>query len=120
MADNKADALSKAKKQYKLKTYYSGEMPDDKTTVLIDDLPQAKRVPYLIKIEDEKGAVSQFADTVGVYHRIKYDLTAILDAVLVNAKQREAVDKIIETMLSSYLCQDMAHEGDLISDPTEY
>ena len=121
MADNKANALKEAKNQYQLKVYYGGESPSDSgdTTICVDNLDRKHR-PWLIKFYTRDGVCHQFADTLGVYRKISQDLSQVLDAVIVNNKQREAVDKIVSNMLLDYLGKDMAGEKDSLLDPCEY
>ena len=117
MADNKATALKDAKNQYQLKVYYSGESPEDSGTLVLDTgILDSKHTPWLIKVSSANSLTHQSVDTTGIYHKISKDLSTILDAVIVNAKQREALDKVIDNILSSYLCDDMAHEGDIVCD----
>lgn len=120
MADNKANALKEAKNT-KLKVYYSGDTPEESrhTEVYVDALDN-NHTPWLFKFYTKDGSCYQFADTLGVYRVISRDLDQILDAVIVNNKQREAVDKIISKMLLNYLGEDMAGEKDSILDPCEY
>lgn len=121
MADNEAQNLKDAKKQYKLKIYCDGENPEEKGTVhTIDITLDGVETPWLIKCEYEPGKCQQFCNSMGVYHKVLKDFSDILDAVIVNVKQREALDKIVEKQLRNYLGYDMAHEGDLVSDPLEY
>lgn len=117
MADNKASALKDAKNKYQLKIYYSGDTPADSGSFVIDaDALDSEHTPWLIKIDAGNNMVHQYADTTGIYHKISQDLATILDAVIVNAKQRTALDKVVDNMLSGYLCEDLAHEKDFICD----
>ena len=120
MADNKANALKEAKNT-KLKVYYSGDTPEESghTEVYIDVLDNKHR-PWLMKYYTKDGLCHQYADTLGVYRVISRDLEQILDAVIVNNKQRAAIDKIISKMLLDYLGTDMAGEKDGILDPCDY
>lgn len=121
MADNKAQALNKAIPKCQLKAYYCGTTPEESGTaeIILDQLDYKHR-PWLIKFRIKDGVCHQFADTMGIYRRVSHDLSQILDAVIVNAKQREAVDKIISNTLLNYLGQDMAGEKDSILDPCDY
>ena len=121
MADNKAQALKEANSKYQLKVYYSGDDPTEcgQAEVILDDLDYKHR-PWLVKFYTKDGVCHQYADTLGVYRKISQDMAQILDAVIVNAKQREAVDKIIGNTLLGYLGSDMAGERDSILDPCEY
>ena len=121
MADNKANALQSTESKYQLKVYYDGRTPEEsgQTTTHVDVLDSSHR-PWLFKYYTKDGVCHQYADTVGVYRGITNRLSNILDAVIVNAKQRAAVDKIIDNTLWEYLGRDMAGEKDSILDPCEY
>ena len=121
MAANKADASKAAKSNIKLKAYYYGESPEDsgQAEVIIDELDYKHR-PWLVKFYTRDGVCHQYADTLGVYHRVSKDMSQILDAVIVNAKQRAAIGKIVDDKLLDYLGTDMAGEKDGILDPCEY
>lgn len=121
MAANKADASKAAKSNIKLKAYYYGESPEDsgQAEVIIDKLDYKHR-PWLVKFYTRNGVCHQYADTLGIYHRVSKDMAQILDAVIVNAKQRAAVGKIVNDKLLDYLGTDMAGEKDGILDPCEY
>lgn len=122
MADNKATALKDAKSEYQLKVYYNGETPEEcGQTVVYSDVVDGRHTPWLIKWHDkETNRCYQFADTVGIYHKVSQELADVLDAVIVNVKQRQALDKIIDKMLWDYLGLDMAHSGDIVLDPLEF
>ena len=121
MAANKADASKAAKSKCKLKAYYYGESPEDsgQAEVIVDEL-DSKHRPWLIKFYTRDGVCHQYADTLGVYRRVSKDMAQILDAVIVNAKQRVAVGKIVDNKLLDYLGTDMAGEKDGILDPCDY
>lgn len=118
---NKADASKTTKSNYKLKVYYSGESPEEsgQSEVVLDNLDYKHR-PWLVKFYTRNGVCHQYADTLGIYRRVSKDLSDILDAVIVNTKQRTAIDKIISNKLLDYLGRDMAGENDGILDPCEY
>lgn len=121
MAENKAEALNKANFKNQLKVYYDGTEPKDCGVAVIDnDVLDRKHRPWLFKCYTKDGVCHQFADTIGIYRKVSQELSSILDAVIVNAKQREAVDKIIDRVLWDYLGRDMAGEKDSIIDPCEY
>lgn len=119
MAENKASALKQAKK-YQLKVYYIGDSPAEsgKTEVHADIIDSAHK-PWLFKCYTRDGVCHQYADTYGLYHKFSEELGQVLDAVIVNAKQRDAIGKIVDRMLYDTLGLDMAHENDLIIDPFE-
>lgn len=121
MVANKADASKVTKSNNKLKVYYSGESPEEsgQSEVVLDNLDYKHR-PWLVKYYTRDGVCHQYADTLGVYRRVSRDISTVLDAVIVNAKQRAAVDKIINDKLLEYLGEDMAGENDGILDPCEY
>lgn len=121
MAANKADASKAAKSNIKLKAYYYGESPEDsgQAEVIIDELDYKHR-PWLVKFYTRDKVCHQYADTLGVYHRVSKDMGQILDAVIVNAKQRAAIGKIVNDKLLDYLGTDMTGEQDGILDPCEY
>ena len=121
MVANKADGSNATKSNYKLKVYYCGETPEDsgQSEVVLNDLDYKHR-PWLVKFYTRDGVCHQYTDTLGVYRRISKDMGKVLDAVLVNAKQRQAVGKIVDNMLLEYLGRDMAGEKDSILDPCEY
>lgn len=121
MADNKANALKEAKDQYQLKLYIYGDSSEGKDDmVLFTETVDVKTKPGLIKFYLQDGFCYQYADTAGLYHKLLQDISEILDAVIVNSKQRAALDKIVEKTLSNYLLEDMAHENDAILDLMEH
>lgn len=121
MAANKADASKATKSNNKLKVYYYGATPEEsgQSEVILDELDYKHR-PWLIKFYTRDGVCHQYTDTLGVYRRVSQDISNILDAVIVNAKQKAAVDKIISDKLLEYLGTDMSGERDVILDPCEY
>jgi hypothetical protein len=121
MVANKADASKATKSNNKLKVYYYGATPEEsgQAEVILDELDYKHR-PWLIKFYTRDGVCHQYADTLGVYHRVSKDLSVVLDAVIVNAKQKAAVEKIINSKLLDYLGEDMSGERDGILDPCEY
>ena len=121
MAENKANLATKsAKSKCKLKVYYYGETPEDSgnAEVILDELDYKHR-PWLIKFYTKDGVCHQYTDTLGVYHRVSRDMSQILDAIIVNAKQRAAVDKIVGNTLLNYLGRDLAGEKDSLLDPSD-
>ena len=122
MADNKADALKEAKNQYQLKVYYAGPTPEDESgdiTFFSEKLNNKFR-PWLIKFYLKDKACYQYANTMVIYRQISKEIGEVLDAVIVNNKQRDAVDKIIGKVLLDCLGFDSAGEKDSIIDPCEY
>lgn len=121
MVANKPDGSKATKTDCKLKVYYDGESPAEcgQLEVIVDGLDQRHR-PWLVKFYTKEGVCHQYADTLGVYRRVSKDISYILDAVIVNAKQKAAVDKIISDKLLEYLGTDMSGERDGILDPCEF
>lgn len=121
MVANKPDGSKATKSQYKLKVYYYGESPEDngESEVVLDNLDYDHR-PWLVKFYTKDGVCHQYADTLGVYRRVSQDISRVLDAVIVNAKQKAAVDKIISDKLLDYLGNDIAGEKDSLLDPCEF
>ena len=116
MADNKATALKEANNKYKLKAYYTGDTPADSGSKIIEqDILDGKHLPWLFKFYTSDNICHQYGDLYGVYNKLSQDLNAILDAVIVNAKQREAVGKIVDNTLYEYLCRDFAHGDDIVA-----
>ena len=116
MADNKATALKEANNKYQLKAYYTGDTPADSGSKIIEqDILDGKHLPWLFKFYTSGMICHQYGDLSGIYNKLSQDLNAILDAVIVNAKQREAVGKIVDNTLYEYLCRDFAHEDDIVA-----
>lgn len=115
MADNKATALKEANLNTKLKVYYTGETPADSGSFVLDtDILDNKHYPWIIKWYSDKGLCHQYADTKCIYDAITSQLGVVLDAVIVNSKQRDALDKILDNTLWRILREDMAHSNDYV------
>ena len=115
MADNKAAALTEASINTKLKVYYNGETPADSGSfVLHTDILDEKHYPWVIKWYSDNGICHQYADTKRIYDTIMSQLGVVLDAVIVNSKQRDALDKILDSTLWRILREDMAHSNDYV------
>lgn len=117
MADNKASALKDAESNIKIKVYYSGETPADSGVeeweYNLEPIGE-KHFPWLFKFypnKDLKGC-AQFVNSRTAYQGISKGLAEILDAVIVNTKQRDALDKLVDHLLWESLCNDNAYEGD--------
>jgi hypothetical protein len=117
MADNKATALKDAKSNIKIKVYYSGETPAEcgveEWEYNLEPLG-GKNTPWLFKYypdKDQKNC-AQFVNSLAMYRSISRGLAEILDAVIVNAKQREALDKLVDHLLWGRLGNDNANEND--------
>lgn len=116
MADNKATALKEAK-NIKIKVYYTGETPIDSGVeeweYNLEPLDNEHR-PWLFKFypDGNSSTCAQFVNSLTVYRSISRGLSAILDAVIVNTKQREALDKLVDHLLWGELGSDAAHEND--------
>lgn len=125
MAENKADALNttNAVESTKLKVYYSCDTPDRSGMETFEvSLPVGAR-PWLIKevsmeTEDlqynKSDIVYQFACTSSVYKDLSRSINTILDAVVVNSKQREAVELLVDKALYDRLCTDLANGHDVV------
>lgn len=120
MAENKADkALKEANTNLKIKVYYSGKVPSEcgSTEFVLNAIDKEHR-PWLFKcyFSDNPHSCIQFVDSLEVYQRLSRGLSNILDAVIVNAKQREALDKIVDHLLWGELASDNSHENDYIGE----
>lgn len=117
MADNKANALKEASyNKYQLKVYYSGKTPADSgSRILEQGILDGEHLPWMFKFYTSDRICHQYGDLSGIYNKLSQDLSAILDAVIVNAKQREAVGKIVDHTLYDYLCRDFANEDDIVA-----
>lgn len=119
MADNKAEEAVK-EANIKLKVYYSGKTPADcgveEWEYNLEPLDSEHR-PWLFKFypDNNVSACAQFVNSLTVYHSISRGLSEILDAVIVNTKQREALDKLVDRLLWGELGNDAAHEDDGIA-----
>ena len=121
MADNKATALKDASESnIKLKVYYNGDTPIDSGVeeweYNLEPL-DAKHIPWLFKYYPDKsqGLCVQYVNSLAVYKEISRGLSNILDAVIVNTKQREALDKLVDHMLWGDLGHDRSMENDAIT-----
>ena len=116
MADNKATALKEAK-NIKIKVYYTGDTLTDSGVEEwehnLEPLDSEHR-PWLFKFypDNNSPACVQFVNSLTVYRSISRGLSEILDAVIVNTKQREALDKLVDHLLWGELGNDAAHEED--------
>ena len=73
-----------------------------------------KHFPWLFKFyphKDLKGC-AQFVNSRSAYQSISKGLAEILDAVIVNTKQRDALDKLVDHLLWEKLGNDNANEND--------
>lgn len=117
MADNKASALKDAKSNIKIKVYYSGGTPAEcgveEWEYNLEPLG-GEHTPWLFKYYPDKNkkACVQFVNSLTAYRKIQRGLAEILDAVIVNAKQREALDKLVDHLLWEKLGSDNANEND--------
>lgn len=120
MADNKAEEAVK-EANIKLKVYYSGKTPADCGVLELkhsmEPLDEEHR-PWLFKffLNEDSGVCMQFVNSLEVYRSLSRGLSNILDAVIVNAKQREALDKIVDHLLWGELASDNSHENDYIGE----
>lgn len=117
MAD-KSNAIM-ANSKYQLKIFYTGDSPSERTTTVQVDKLDGDHRPWLIKFYVDDGMCHQYIDSMGAYHKMTTIIGQILDVVIVNNKQRIALDKIVDNMLSDYFDRDMSDEHDVILDPSE-
>lgn len=121
MADNKAPALKDAESEsnIKIKVYYSGETPAECGVEEWDNLEPlgGKNAPWLFKYYPDKNQkiCAQFVNSLAVYRSLSRGLAEILDAVIVNTKQREALAKLVDKLLWGELGNDNANENDGIA-----
>lgn len=120
MADNKASALKDATTpNIKLKVFYNGDTPADSGVeeweYNLEPLDE-RHVPWLFKYytDKDKTMCRQYVNSITVYKKISRGLSNILDAVIVNTKQREALDKLVDHMLWDELGHDNALDGDSV------
>ena len=121
MAENKAEkALKEANTNLiKLKAYYSGKTPRDcGTTDFVLNAIDKEHIPWLFKcyLPGSTDSCIQFVDSIAKYKTLSRGMANILDAVIVNAKQREALDKIVDHLLWGELGSDNSHENDYIGE----
>lgn len=121
MADNKATALKDTTTpNIKLKVFYNGDTPADSGVEEwehnLDPLDD-RHTPWLFKYYPDKdqAVCYQYVNSVAVYKKISRGLANILDAVIVNTKQREALDKLVDHMLWDELGHDNTLEGDRVT-----
>ena len=118
MADNKAEEAVK-EANIKLKVYYSGKTPADcgvlEWEYNMDPLDKDHR-PWLFKFfpDGESPICMQFVNSLFIYKSLSKGLSEILDAVIVNTKQREALDKLVDHLLWGQLGSDAAYENDAV------
>ena len=121
MAENKAEkALKEASTNLiKLKAYYSGKVPSEcGTTEFVLNAIDKEHMPWLFKCYFTNNPYScmQFVNSTEKYHSLSRGLAEILDAVIVNTKQREALDKLVDHLLWEELGSDNSHENDYIGE----
>ena len=116
MADNKADtALKEANPIDTLRVYFSGETVVDcgHTVVNVPQLSEGKH-PWLIKWYTDEKICHQFLDAGTLYKTLSRELSIVLDAVIVNSKQRESVSLLIDKTLHEVLMRDKANENHIV------
>lgn len=116
MADNKADkALKEANPIDTLKVYFSGKTPTD-CGHIIANVPQLsdEKHPWLIKWYTDETICHQFLDAGTIYKALSRELSTVLDAVIVNNKQRESVSVLIDKILYEKLMRDNANENNIV------
>lgn len=117
MADNKANEALKDAKNIKIKVYYTGDTPADSG---VEEWEHnlgpldSKHRPWLFKFypDNNSPACAQFVNSLAAYRCISKGLSEILDAVIVNTKQRAALDRLVDHLLWGELGSDAAHEND--------
>lgn len=115
MAENKAEqALKEAPNSTKpvIKVYYSGETPGEcGSTQIATPILDGKHWPWLFKYsENGDNTFRQFINSGMAYRHLSAKLKTILDAVIVNAQQRKALDALVDEALYERLCRDHSHE----------
>lgn len=116
MAENKADkALKEAHPINTIKVYYNGKTPADcgHDIVSVPTLDNDTQ-PWLVKWYTDETICHQFVDANAVYKSISTQLGTILDAVIVNNKQRESVSLLVDKMLYELLMRDHSNENDIV------
>ena len=112
MAEDKAEEALNEADNITLKAYYSGETPYESGSIELDKgIMGEEHVPWLFKWIGANGSCKQFADTGRLYEVFHYGIETILDAALVNNKQKEAVCKLVNKLLVDELLEDRASEG---------
>lgn len=121
MADNKATALKDATTpNIKLKVFYNGDTIDDcgmeEWEYNLNPLDD-KHIPWLFKYYPDKSqpVCVQYVNSLAVYKDISRGISEILDAVIVNNKQREALDRLVDRTLWGVLGHDVSMEDDRIT-----
>lgn len=121
MANKTDSVLNKSDFQNQLKVYYDGKSPEESGSSVIEtNCLDSKHRPWLFKYYVKDGVCYQFIDAIGAYHKVSAGISQVLDAIIVNTKQRAAIDKIVDNVLWEALGRDLAGEKDSIEDPCEY
>lgn len=116
MAENKADkALKEAHPINTIKVYYGGKTPADcgHNIVSVPTLDE-DTYPWLIKWYTDETICHQFLDASTVYKTLSRELSTVLDAVIVNNKQRESVSVLIDKILYERFMRDNANENNIV------
>lgn len=125
MAETKAEQALKdaeSKSNIKIKVYYNGNKLDDCGSVDLErnlEPLDAEHMPWLFKVYIDNGVTgrcSQYADTGMLYRQISRKLGLVLDTAIVNSKQRDSIDLLVDELLYNALCIDQANGHDVISN----
>lgn len=116
MAEDKANkALNQANPINTIKVYLSGENPCECTHHVVE-VPSLKKDthPWLVKWYTDEMICHQFVDAGEVYKHISREMNILLDAVIVNGKQRESVSALVDRVLYELLMRDRANENNIV------
>lgn len=122
MADTKAEQALKdaeSKSNIKIKVFYTGDTPAESGSKELecDMAPlDKKHYPWLFKVYGNNSQFcSQFANTDVLYKEIGRELVLLLDAVIVNSKQRDSIGLLVDKLLYDALCTDRAAKQDVVA-----
>ena len=116
MAEDKANkALAQANPINTIKVYLSGGTPSECTHHVVE-VPSLEKDthPWLVKWYTSETTCHQFVDAGKVYAHISRELDTLLDAVIVNNKQRESVSRLVDKTLYDMLMRDRANGNDIV------
>ena len=121
MAETKAEQAlkdAKSKSNIKIKVFYAGDSPAESGSKEFEygiEPLDKKHYPWLFKVySDNSQYCSQFANTDVLYKEISRELVLLLDAVIVNSKQRDSIGLLVDKLLYNTLCVDRAAEQDIV------
>ena len=116
MAEDKAnEALTQANPINTIKVYLSDKTPAECTHHVVE-VPSLEKdtQPWLVKWYTDETICHQFVDAGEVYKHISRELNTLLDAVIVNSKQRESVSRLMDKTLYEMLMRDHANGNDIV------